>query len=532
MKREKEGGLIIFGLLFLIALIILVMAAAPFTIIGGGTPNATSLNNYSSTIIVNITGIDLLNASIYYNITGAAPFNISFLVVDIQNTTANASNLSAVVTITGLNDSNTGNFTVVVTNMSNFTGYGNSLQNASAKYYMSNLSLNLTIDKTGPAINRTNITALTAGNNFTGNYLNLTDNQLFFFNISAHDKTLNFKGTSTQGVSDVFINVTNSSGGQNATYTANQSGSTWFPELGGINITDFSDGVYNFTVWANDSLNNINKTTFVEFRIDRVAPTVTLTLDNTATISSKIVFNVTVAGAESGVVGACSADTSGLSVSGTGTAAQTLSDSSLSCGQSKKYIVTCTSQSGRTGQATATYTSDTCGGGSSSGGGSSGSAAAAGWTNTFTTSNEQISTGYTKSLSAKERVKVLVGTQTHYVGVKSISGNTVSIQITSDPIDTTISVGEEKNFDVDGDGTADLYVKVNSVDNGVASLTIKKAVAGASVDQSAGSSSGTDSQTPGAETGSTSINKTGWIIGIVVALVIIAAGVGLARRKK
>ncbi|MEK6895138.1 MAG: hypothetical protein AABX48_01320 [Nanoarchaeota archaeon] len=531
MKREKEGGLIIFGLLFLIALIVLVMAAAPFTITGGGAPNATSLNNYTTTIIVNITGVSLLNASVYYNATGNAIPAAS--VTTFANATANATTISALVSLTGLADSNFGNLTIIVTNMSNFTGYGNSLQNASAKFYMSNLSLNITVDNTGPSIFAANLTGLTAGNNFTGNYLNLTDNQLFFFNVSAHDKTLNFKGTSTQGVSDVFINVTNSSGGQNATYTANQSGSTWFPEMGGINITDFSDGVYNLTVWANDSLNNINKTTFIEFRIDRVAPSVTLTLDNTATTSSKIVFNVTVAGAESGVAGACSADTSGLSVSGGGTAAQTLSDSGLSCGQSKKYIVTCTSQSGRTAQATATYTSDTCGGGSS-GGGSSGSAAAAaaaGWTNTFTTSSDQLSTGYTKSLSAKERVKILVGTQTHYVGVKSISGNSVSLQITSTPIDATMSVGEEKNFDVDGDGTADVYVKVNSVTDGKADITIKKSVAGASIDQSAGSSDA-GSQTPGAGTESSTSNKTGWIIGIVVALLIIAAGVGLARRKK
>jgi hypothetical protein len=106
-----------------------------------------------------------------------------------------------------------------------------------------------------------------SGNNYSGT---------FVFNVSINDVTLK--------VGSVIFNVTNSSGAQNATFTAsNPSGNYWNAS---INTSDFPEGTYNISIIANDSVNNINNSELVHTLIfDNTAPGFVLNSPANDTIS-------------------------------------------------------------------------------------------------------------------------------------------------------------------------------------------------------------------------------------------------------
>lgn len=96
-----------------------------------------------------------------------------------------------------------------------------------------------------------------------GNYS--IGNPLVLLNVSIVDNGL---------VGAVFFNITNSSGWQNQTYASNASTGWWNATINITSISGFPEGVYNITVWANDTYNNLNNTGRVTFRIDRTVPSV------------------------------------------------------------------------------------------------------------------------------------------------------------------------------------------------------------------------------------------------------------------
>ncbi len=108
----------------------------------------------------------------------------------------------------------------------------------------------ITLDTTPPNVS-TPVSPVNGGN-YSGT---------FVLNVSINDVTLS--------VNNVFFNLTNSSGQQNATFTASNSASTFWNAT--INTSNFADGTYNITVYANDTIGNLNKTIVVS----------RLTFDNT-----------------------------------------------------------------------------------------------------------------------------------------------------------------------------------------------------------------------------------------------------------
>ncbi len=110
----------------------------------------------------------------------------------------------------------------------------------------------------------------------------------------------------------------------------------------------------------------------------------------------------------------------------------------------------------------------------SSGGGSGGTYIPSYWTTTYLVNDEDFEAGYSKVLSEKKRLRVKVNNESHYVGVVNLTNITVTINVSSIPQQATLSIGEEKNFEVTNDSYYDIYVKLNSITNNTANLTIKK----------------------------------------------------------
>ena len=96
------------------------------------------------------------------------------------------------------------------------------------------------------------------------------------------------------------------------------------------------------------------------------------------------------------------------------------------------------------------------------------------WRKTIVLSYRQFVEGVTKELGYKERIRFLIGEEWHQVGVTNITKSSVSLEISSNVTQTaTITVGEEKKFELTSDNIYDLSVKLNSITNEKASLSIR-----------------------------------------------------------
>ncbi|MBT4166125.1 LamG domain-containing protein [archaeon] len=78
-----------------------------------------------------------------------------------------------------------------------------------------------------------------------------------------------------------------------------------------------------------------------------------------------------------------------------------------------------------------------------------------------------------KELSRKQRMRIKIDDETHYIGVVDLTDTTVTINISSTPQQAVFNIGDEKKFDVTDDNYYDVYVKLNSIVDGKANLTIK-----------------------------------------------------------
>ncbi len=94
------------------------------------------------------------------------------------------------------------------------------------------------------------------------------------------------------------------------------------------------------------------------------------------------------------------------------------------------------------------------------------------WATTFIAETSALETGYTKELAAKDRVRVIVKGQEHYVGLLEIDSATAKIEVSSTPQRATLIVGESKKFEVTNDSIYDLAVTLLSINGSKANITI------------------------------------------------------------
>jgi hypothetical protein len=416
--------------------------------------------NHSSvttqTTLLNATFINGTDISVFGSETVQTNVNVSFytLVGGTETFIANSSSCrltgtsNLIACWTNISVPSTDGFFNISAKVMNGSGVTNSsLNNISSVYF----------DSTPPEVFE---------NNFSSPLSNNAYNGILKLNVSIYD-LIGFD------YGKVFFNVTNSSGIQNATFDAELVGGYWVNDTG-LDTSQFPDGRYNITVFVNDSLNNLNNTgSVLNVLFDNTSPSL-ITLSKVSSTQTVLTISISIQDALSvSSSSTCTVDRAGASVSGTG-GSQTLTESGLNCGTTYTYTVTCPDSAGNL-MSTSSSTTDvsfktsSCyGGGPASGGGTT-------WTNTYVEDSKELSERGTvsKELSVNNRIKLKVNQKTHYVGVKTISGNTVTIEVSSDPQTATMSVGDVRKFDVDGDNVYDLKVTLKSIDAGKANLSVE-----------------------------------------------------------
>lgn len=186
--------------------------------------------------------------------------------------------------------------------------------------------------------------------------------------------------------------------------------------------------------------------------------------------------------------------------------------------------------------------------GGSSGGGAGGAGTNASyWTSTYDETDKDLSSvEINKVLSSKQRIKLNVNNQIHYVGVISLTSTSATINVSSTPQQAVLNIGESKKFDLDNDAYYDLLVKLNSIVSNKANLTITGLHEAVSTSGGSGTTS-SEGQQPGSsvsqnagagETGSKigeeekeAVKIPIWLI-ILAVLVIIGLVIFFIRRKK
>jgi hypothetical protein len=289
-------------------------------------------------------------------------------------------------------------------------------------------------------------------------------------------------------------NGTNSSNTElNVTYTASDSGvgleSCWYSNdtysvntsiTCGTNLTtlNWSDmTTHNVTIWANDTLGNEGQD-IVFFTInttDVTAPIVTLispvNSKSYTSNSQEITFNYNIT--EKNEISNCSLIIDG-SISLTNSSINKLEAQNFTKAFSPAthtWKVNCTDTNNNVGNSsvrsftvTAPVSPPGNGGGSSTSGF---------WTNTYSVSDNDFERGYVKELGKKQRVRVSVNDEIHYIGVVELTDITATINITSNPIQVVLSIGEEARVDILDDGFYDIYVLLDGIVNEKANLVIQ-----------------------------------------------------------
>jgi len=108
----------------------------------------------------------------------------------------------------------------------------------------------------------------------------------------------------------------------------------------------------------------------------------------------------------------------------------------------------------------------------SSGGGGSGVPSF--WSSTKIADENSFAKGYSITLQAKQRIKVMTKNQTHYIGIISLTDRSAVINVSSTPQQFILYEGSEQKVDVDNDTYYEVYMKLDSVNSTQAGLTIKE----------------------------------------------------------
>ncbi|MEK6898737.1 MAG: hypothetical protein AABW79_01435 [Nanoarchaeota archaeon] len=465
-----------------------------------------TVNNTDPTIAANISGV---------NITIPSSFNL----VSFSNTTV-AGNATAFViqhSFVNTTDSTAGTITLSWLNSSglvfNFSGFQvvptrftfNASATTPGSYNITVTTLNVTGSYSRNLSVNVNDTTTPAG----VEYDSLT--HVAGANISRSNITVNISVTDNGNVDRIAVYLYNSTGLLNTTYSDVGARSYY------VAFVNLGQGIYSYNASANDTFSfanqtNANRTVVV----DTAAPSGTLSCTPESVDRNDAVT--------------CSCSSSDVT-SGVNSTSFTASPSTVNTGT---FTSSCTivDYAGNVGIVTDTYTVSGSGSNAaSSSGGGSGSAAVS-WTKTVPQASIELSqtTPVAQNLGSRERVALKVGGQTHHVGVVSLTTSSVIVEVSSDPQRGTLSVGEEKMFDVDGDGYYDLVVKLISIVSGKANVEIN--AVHVMVEESATSDDTEESQGVAGAISSVASNSMTWIWVALVVVVVVVIAVVMMRRKR
>jgi len=131
-------------------------------------------------------------------------------------------------------------------------------------------------------------------------------------------------------------------------------------------------------------------------------------------------------------------------------------------------------------------------------------------------------------------LKINISGSWHYVQILSFTSTTATINLSSTPQQATLSINEEKKFEVTNDNYYDIYVKLNSIINNKANLTIKSIYEKVPEEEQGKDEKeiATQEQKPQeAETPPTIRNDTIiWVIGVVVLIIILIVALSIVYK--
>ena len=443
VKNIKLG--LVFGSLILVVFMVFVIAASydqSLTNVGNGTTITMLIFNVSDvgvggTSLDNIT-IDLIGMASYGNITNVTVSD-GTTTWYTENPSSDPFNVSIGSVISGQT-----NFTINFTLSSTATDaltlgfnvthiYNETNVSYSALPYTSGIA---TIDSLKPYIEY-GATA-TASDNLSQSYI--------FMNVSTNDTVSN--------LDTIVLYLYNSTGEQNSSTNASVDVTS---AVQSYNFSGLSDGTYYINATVNDSYNHVNSSLVTRtITLDTVDPIASASC-SPSSVSQNNVVTCTCGGSDGG---------SGINSSLTSVAT---TPSTASTGTYTVSACSVTDNAGNSDSASATYSVT---GSSSSGGGSSSTTSF--WTyGTHSVAKEQFASGFTKQLSVRQRIKVQINSEDHHVGVVELTATTATINISSDPQQVVLSVGDEEKFEVSGDDYYDILVRLNSIEDSKANVTIE-----------------------------------------------------------
>ncbi|MCW8965091.1 MAG: Ig-like domain-containing protein [Candidatus Pacearchaeota archaeon] len=381
-----------------------------------------NVDNTDATADTNISTVNITLPSGFVFITDSNSTNAGTHIFSNTSNVLSWSNDGLVMNLTN----NDFNFNVTVTTAGDYNLTVTTLNVTGT--YSSNVSININ-DTTYPTVS---FVSPVIGGNVSASYV---------INVSVTDDTLSY----------IYFNITNSSGVQNSTLIPLQiSGTDYWNATWETSILD--EGTYNITVWVNDSNNQVNDTVVAySVLVDNTNPSVSFSCsDDSVYKGNELACSCSGTDSGSGVASTSYENTPSTSTIGTFTETCTITD-----------------RAGNIASSTITYTVKSSGDGSSS-------TTSNQWSITYKVLDEQFKQGYSKQLSVSQRLKVMIGSVEHHVGVKTISADSVIIEIASEPIEVTLNTGEDIKADVDEDGIYDIYVILNTISGNKADITVKQ----------------------------------------------------------
>lgn len=420
----------------------------------------------------------LCSFAIFFSIYFVFAVNVSPLTYSVNESVNSLYNITITdMNITGVNITLPSNFTfvagtngtnasnVVLVNFTNITGGVLIWTNTTTQFYLLN-NTNTTLfwfnaTASYPGTYNLSISAMNGTSTYTNASIQITVNDTSSPTASFGTNPINALNASAASVnfgmkcSDGYsVNDAELWGNFSGTWALNSTNGSMVNNTFWNVSLNLSDGRYIWGVYCNDSaaLNNTDWTdTNRTLIVDTTNPSATASCTS-ATISTGDSLTCTCSNSDA---------TSGVNTS---TASSTPDTSA-----SGSFTYTCSVEdySGNSASSTFTYTI-------SGGGGTSSGASSNFWTaGTFVIADSQFEESYTKELSKKQRIKVSVGYETHYIGVVDLSDSTATINITSDPQQVILTVGDERKVEVSGDDYYDILIKLNSIAAGKANITIQ-----------------------------------------------------------
>jgi hypothetical protein len=160
------------------------------------------------------------------------------------------------------------------------------------------------------------------------------------------------------------------------------------------------------------------------------------------------------------------------------------------------------------------------------GGGGSGST-------TFNPTEEQLENGYEARLYLGWDIDFKVSNEQHNLRVLGVNATSIEINISSEPQEAVLFIGEEKKFELTGDNYYDLLVRLNSIgENNKINLTIN------SINELLGEAEDASSSEETNETEGEQFSETEkglnseLIIGIIILVILVISAIVVKKRKR